>query len=163
MKQFNMALMAVCLTVAMAMGAAAGPSPQAKPGSAAKLAQILDQSGYTFTKAADNVWVIKFQGKSLSDFTVFVTSAEDIIVIGAVVAEKSRMKVTPEMTYKLLRLTHNLDRVKIGFDDEEDLFVRVEVSARVCDTQEFKANTEQVAAAVDEVYAAIKPFVTATK
>jgi hypothetical protein len=137
------------------------PQGAQKSSSATKLAQILDQSGYTFTKAADNVWVIPFKGKALTEFSVFITSVEDIVVIGAVVAEKKNMKVTPEMMQKLLRLTHNLDRVKIGFDDEEDLFVRVEVSARVLDTEEFKANTEQVAAAADEVFAAIKPFVTA--
>src|SRR5436853_1759856 len=129
------------------------------PQTIAKLAQILERSGYTYKKAADNVWVANFKGDSLTDIHVIVTSAEGLIVMGVVVAEKSTMQVTPEMMRKLLKLTHEIDRVKIGFDNDDDLFVRAEVSARLFDLEEFKFDMQQVAAASDKVHAAIKPFV----
>jgi hypothetical protein len=118
----------------------------------------LERSGYTYKKAADNVWVVNFHGNSLTDIDVFVTSAENLVVIGAVVAPKKSMKVTPEMMHKLLRLAHDIDRVKIGLDDDEDLFVRSEVAARLFDLEEFKSDIEQVAAGTDKVHAAIKPY-----
>ncbi|MEK6302696.1 MAG: hypothetical protein AABO41_18455 [Acidobacteriota bacterium] len=133
------------------------------PATVSKLAQLLDKSGHAYTKAADNVWTIKFKGKSLSEFQLFVTSGGGLIVIGTVVAEKGRFKATPEMALKLLRLTNDLDRVKIGLDKDGDLFVRIEASARVFDGVELKAAVEQVAAAADEVHAAIKPFLILSK
>jgi hypothetical protein len=124
----------------------------------ARLAGILERSGYTYKKAADNVWVVSFKGNSLADINVFVTSAEGLIVMGTVVAEKGRMQVTPEMMRRLLKLAHEIDRVKIGFDSDDDLFVRSEVSARLFDLEEFKSDMQQVSAASDKIHAAIKPF-----
>jgi hypothetical protein len=154
-----------CLLVAMiasglGLDTQARPAPQAKTDAkvVAKLALILEQSGYSYTKAAENVWVVKFKGKSLLEFSVFVASAEDLVVIGAVVAPKKSMNVTPEMMFKLLRLVHSIDRVKIGFDDDEDLFVRCEVAARTLDLDAFKADIEQVAAGTDQVHAAITAY-----
>jgi methyl-accepting chemotaxis protein len=124
----------------------------------ARVAQLLERSGYKYTKAADNIWTIPFSGKNLGQFQLFVTSAEGLIVAGAIVATKDSMKLTPELMEKLLHLAHNLDRVKIGLDNDGDLFVRIEVSARTFDDTELKSNFEQVAAAADEIRAAIKPL-----
>ncbi|HKQ04629.1 MAG TPA: hypothetical protein VJ464_05825 [Blastocatellia bacterium] len=128
------------------------------PQTVAKLAGILERSGYAYKKAADNIWVVNFKGNSLADVNVIVTSAEGLVVMAVVVAQKSTMKVTPEMMYKLLKLTHDIDRVKIGFDSDDDLFVRSEVSTRLFDLEEFKFDMQQVAAASDQIHAAIKPF-----
>lgn len=138
----------------------AGSNQQTKtdPQTVSRLAQILERSGYSYRKAADNVWVVSFKGTSKTDIQVFVTSAENLIVMGAVVAPKASMKVTPEMMFKLLRLVHDIDRVKIGFDDDEDLFLRAEVTTKCFDVEDFKASMEQVSAGTDKVYAAIKPY-----
>ena len=64
---------------------------------------------------------------------------------------------------KLLKLNGELDRVKIGIDGEGDTFVRIDLSVRRMDEEEMKENIEQVAAATDVVYAAIKPYVTTSK
>ena len=164
MKSFRKAVMILMLATIVAntgLQTDAHRLAQAKsdPQTIAKLAQILERSGYTYKKAADNVWVANFKGDSLTDIHVIVTSAEGLIVMGVVVAEKSAMQVTPEMMRKLLKLTHEIDRVKIGFDNDDDLFVRAEVSARLFDLEEFKFDMQQVAAASDKVHAAIKPFV----
>ena len=136
------------------------PRPQDKgdPKVVAKLAQILERSGYPYKKASDNIWIVPFKGASLADISVFVTSAENLIVMGAVVAPKSSMKVTPEMMFKLLRLVHDIDRVKIGFDDDEDLFLRAEVNTKCFDMEEFKSSMEQVSAGADKIHAAIKSY-----
>ena len=94
----------------------------------------------------------------MADISVLVTSVENLIVMGAVVAPKSSMKVTPEMTFKLLRLVHDIDRVKIGFDDDEDLFVRAEVNSRCFEVEEFKSSMEQISAGADKIHAAIKSY-----
>lgn len=155
-----MILVMAAMLAGISQQVSAGSSPQVKTDSqvVARLAQVLERSGYSYKKAADNVWVVAFKGKSLADIQVFVTSAENLIVMGAVVAPKSSMKVGPEMMFKLLRLAHDIDRVKIGFDDDEDLFLRAEVISKCFDAEEFKSNMEQVAAGADKIHAAIKSY-----
>jgi hypothetical protein len=58
----------------------------------------------------------------------------------------------------LLRLNAEIDYVKVGMDDDGDAFVRIDLNARGLDQQEMKDNIEQLAAAADVVYAAIKPY-----
>ena len=160
MRKATMVLMMVTMMAGAVLRADARRLPQVKsdPQTVAKLAGLLERSGYSYKKAADNVWVVTFKGNSLADINVIVTSVEGLIVMGAVVAEKKSMQVTPEMMRKLLKLSHEIDRVKIGLDSDDDLFVRSEVSARLFDLEEFKSDMQQVSAASDQVHAAIKPF-----
>ena len=151
------------LLLSLSVTSAAVPADQVDPATVSKLAHLLDMSSYSYTKAADNVWTIKFQGKSLGEFKLFVTSGGGLIVVGTVVASRGQFRTPSEMTLKLLRLSNDLDRVKLGLDKDGDLFVRIEASARVFDGTELKAAVEQVAAAADEVHAAIKPFLNLTK
>jgi hypothetical protein len=58
--------------------------------------------------------------------------------------------------FKLLRIVHDIDRVKIGFDDDEDLFLRAEVTNKCFDVDAFKSTMDQISAGTDKVYAAIK-------
>lgn len=142
---------------------AAAPSAADKAG-AAKTVQLLEGSGYGYTKAQGNVWVIKFKGQQLTEFPVIVIYSENMLILVSVVAEKKDYRVTPELMQKLLALNDDLDRVKVGIDkDDGDLFVRIDLSLRVVDDQEFKANLEQISAAVDETYAVLKPFLAAPK
>jgi hypothetical protein len=126
----------------------------------AKLAQILDKSGYPYRKATDNIWVVSLKGKSITDMDVFISSAETLIVMGVVIATKSKLRLTPEMMFKVLRLVHDIDRVKIGFDADEDLFLRAEFNSKCLDVEEFKSTIAQVANGSDLLHAAIKPFLT---
>jgi hypothetical protein len=140
--------------------------PKAEPKAAKsppRMLEILEASGYSYTKAKDNVWTIPFQGKTLAQFNVFVALSSNLVVIGAVPVEKKNLNVTPELMRKLLQFNEDLDRVKVGIDEEGDLFIRVDSSLRVMDAEEFKAIVEQVAAATDVVYSGIRQFVTPEK
>jgi hypothetical protein len=140
-----------------------GPSAQDKAASA-KVVQLLEASGHSYTKAKDNVWVIKFKGNQREEIPVVIIYAENMLILVSVVAEKAEVKVTPDLMQKLLKLNDTLDRVKVGIDNKDgDVFVRIDLSLRVVDEQEFKANLEQISAAADETYAALKPFLLAPK
>jgi hypothetical protein len=128
----------------------------------AKIAQLLDQSGYTYTKAGANVWTVKFKGKALSDFNVLIAGNESLLVVSVDVAEKKNLKGnSPEMMYKLLKFNFVADFVKIGLDDDDDLFVRADLTTRTLDLQELKDVVDQVAVAADQVYTTVRPFMTA--
>jgi len=52
----------------------------------------------------------------------------------------------------LLRLVSSLDSVKIGFDREDDVFVRNEARLKSLDADGLTANIESVAAAADRTF-----------
>lgn len=126
-------------------------------GTSAKIARLLNESKVSYTKQSETVWSVPFEGKQLKDISVVISTADPIVVVFAVVAEKKDFKLTPELMQKLLRSNQDFDRVKVGIDKDGDIFVRVDLSARLLDVEELKANVEQVSAAADEVYAFVKP------
>lgn len=129
----------------------------------ATIARLLDQSEYAFTKASEGVWMIPFEGKELANFNVVVTTQQDVLVFFVIVAEKKDFNATPDVLGRLLKLNHDLDRVKIGIDGDGDAFTRVDLSIRRLDVEELKVNVEQVAAAADVVFGAIKPNLKKTR
>ncbi len=139
----------------------ATPSQSTAP--VARVTQLLAECSYQYTKAAEAVWVVPFQGKSLGSFKVIVTTQQGMLVVFVIVASKADLNLTPEAMEKLLKFNHRVDRVKIGLDDDGDTFVRVDLSLRVLDAQEFKLNVEQVAAGADEVFAGIQTFLKSPK
>ena len=155
MKSSHIALV-LGLIIAVSGTATSLAQVKTDPQVVAKLGQVLDKSTYPYRKATENVWVINFKDRSSGDINVLVTSAENLIVIGAVVAEKRAMKVSPDLMFKLLRLVHDIDRVKIGFDDDEDLFLRAEIYSKCLDVEEFRSAVEQVSSGVDRVRSELK-------
>jgi len=98
------------------------------------------------------------KGKSLLTFSILFASGDGFLVTGVVVAPKDKMNVTSEMMFKLMKLNHSLDYVKIGFDNDDDLFVRWEVKTQKLDLPLFKEVIRRVTDDADEVYRTIKPY-----
>jgi hypothetical protein len=125
--------------------------------------KMLAQSGYSFTKKTSNVWTIDFTGKTLSKFKVILSTGPDLVVMFVTVAKKADFQLTSESMFKLARINHALDRIKAGLDDDGDIFVRIDLSDRILDVKEFKINVEQLAAAADETFKDIQPFMLTPK
>jgi methyl-accepting chemotaxis protein len=160
------ALVALSLLLPLLLPPGANSQPllvQEKP--AGVVGRLLDQSGYPYTKAGDGVWSIPFTGKALPQFKLIAatTPPHEIVVLFVILAEKAELKLSPELMLKLLNLNHDMDRVKISIDKDGDLNVRVDLSIRRLDVEELKTNIEQLSAAADELYSAIKPFLTSKK
>jgi hypothetical protein len=124
----------------------------------AKVEQWLKQAGFNSTKAADNVWLVKSKGNALQDFNTLIATNEGVVVIGVVMANKKDFKMSQDLLFKILKLAHDIDFIKIGFDNDDDLFVRLERKVRLLDFEEFKACYGEVTAAADTLFTGIKPF-----
>ena len=167
MRRTNILLLVVMLATSnLSVGARARtlrPAAQAESGAAslAKVERLLGESGYTYKKVSGDVWLISRQGKSFPEFRIIVTVGPGFWLAGVIVAEKKQMRVNADLMFKLLRLNHSQDFVKIGFDDDEDLFVRRESGTRLLDLQDFKSHVESVATAADKVYGEVKLFLNA--
>lgn len=157
---FILRLIMTLVIVSLAVEAPGQSKPQVKtePQTVSRIPQLLDGAGYAYKKAADNVWAVTFKGSFLTEMNVFITSAGRLIIIGAVVAPKKSMRLNSEAMSKLLRLAHEIDWVKIGFDSDEDLFLRAEVSSKCLEVDDFKAILEQVFAGVERAHDTVKPY-----
>jgi hypothetical protein len=163
MKQMKNSILTIVALAALLsnqnIGAYATTGSQATTAqTSAKVEQWLKQSGVNYTKAGDNVWLVKSKGNALQEFNTLVATNEGVVVIGVVMANKKDLKMSQDLLFKILKLNHDVDFIKIGFDNDDDLFVRLERKVRTLDLEEFKACYTEVTAAADRLYTEIKPF-----
>ncbi|MBI1764456.1 MAG: YbjN domain-containing protein [Acidobacteria bacterium] len=170
MKKTGSLSLALLLTLVCAVAVPAQTNSQTATATAAdkaaqaKVVQLLEASGQAYAKAKEGVWVVKFKGNQLPEISVVTIYSQGMLIFVSTAAEKAEIKTSPELLQKLLTLNDDLDRVKVGLDNKDgDIFVRIDLSLRVVDQQEFNANLDQISAAVDETYAALKPFLLAPK
>lgn len=145
------------LLLSLPAWAADAPAPKPDP-NAAKVFRLLNASGYEFTKKSDTVWYIMKHGDHLGDFKVIGANEGDLLVVFVTVAQKAHIRMDMDLASTMLKLNNDLDQVKIGIDNDGDAFVRTDISIRILDKDAFKAIIEQVAAAAEETYAAMKPY-----
>lgn len=122
--------------------------------------EVSEKTGYQYEKVSDNVWKFLFTGRHMPEIDVLAVWQGQLFIFGAIVASKQSFNGDQKLSDELLLLNNNLDRVKIGFNQESMLFVRSDVSVRTLDFQEFKDNMDQVAAATDYIYGIVKQYFT---
>jgi len=160
MRRLRTTTLVVLLTVLVSTMWSPSPIHAMQPAGevATKVAQLLDQSGYTYTRRNDTAWSINRRGNSLSEFKVIIGVGDDLMVTFVTVAKKAQMNRSQDLLLTLLRQDHEYDYVKVGLDRDDDLFVRIDSNARLLDLQEFKATVEQVAHSADDLYKQVRPF-----
>jgi hypothetical protein len=140
-------------------GAASRQTPT-ESANAAKVQQLLQASGYQSKQYPPVAWTIDRTGSSLKSFRVILGVTGDMLIIGVSVAQKAKLRMTPEFVQLLLSFNNTLDRVKVGIDNDGDLFVRTETTIRIMDVQELKVQVEQVALSADKVYEKSSAFIS---
>jgi hypothetical protein len=126
-----------------------------------RLDGIVKESKFT-AKKIDNpkqpVWTIKRTGESLKEFEVIFIVKNGVLVTFVTVAPKANLRRTPELLEKILKMNYKYDTVKIGFDDDDDAYVRIDQRLRIVDVQEFNQIIDQVSMAADTLHMELKPF-----
>ena len=150
---------AVMLAPLLALNAQAQhPAPQTD---VERLDGIVKESRFA-AKKLDNpkqpVWTIKRKGENLKEFEVIFIVKNGVLVTFVTVAPKASLKRTPELLEKMLKMNYQYDTVKIGFDDDDDAYVRIDQRLRIVDVQEFNHIIDQVSMAADALLAELKPF-----
>lgn len=126
--------------------------------SAAKIVSLMQADSYNYLNTkSPTVWMIPFNGDHLKDIRVVVTVKDGTMVVFATIVRGQQLPMTTDFMRTLLEQNHELDRVKIGYDHEGDLSVRIDGSVRVMDAPELREIVNQVRNASDEVYGIIQP------
>lgn len=104
------------------------------------------------------VWTIKRKSEVLKEFEVILTVKNGLLTTFVTVATKDNIKRSPELCDKLLKFNYAYDSVKIGFDGDEDAYVRMDSRLRVVDLQEFTQVIEQVSTTGEALYRELQPY-----
>jgi hypothetical protein len=126
--------------------------------SAGKMVSMMQADSYNFQPTkSPNVWLIRFSGDHLKDIKVVLTVKDSTMVVFVTLVENQRLPVTTDFMRTLLEQNHELDRVKVGYDRDGDLSVRIDSNMRVMDATELRDIVNQVKNASDEIYGMIEP------
>jgi len=151
-----MALFSVVLNVN-----ATPPPPQAGPTFETRVEAWLSQTGYNYRKVKSNSWYIILTGRQLTQIRILVGAGPSSMAVGAVVVPKRSLRVTADSLYKMMKLSYDLNYVRVCIDPDDDLLVMAQVEERSLNAQEFKKTVDRVAAAADRAYGEVQPFVIA--
>jgi len=126
-----------------------------------KLVRLMKEDAYDYkTTTSPSVFIIHLAGDHLKDIKVVLAIGDDTdsdLVIFVTVTPKATMPVTADFRYTLLKFNHEFDQVKVGFDADDDLSVRIDGSMRLADAAYLKILIDQVKTASDEIYGKIQP------
>jgi hypothetical protein len=126
-----------------------------------KLVRLLKEDGFDYrTTSAPSVFTIHFVGDHLKDIKVILAIGDDSdsdLVVFVTVTPKATMPTNSDFRYRLLKFNHEFDQVKVGFDNDDDLSIRIDGSMRVADATYLRAIIDQVKNSSDEIYGKIQP------
>jgi len=134
---------------------------QTSPAEEARVSALLSASKIKFVKHSGSktaAWTIDRRGAERGEFQVVVTVKSDLLIVFVTVEQKARVQRTPELDQKLLKMSYKYDFVKIGIDDDDDVFVRIDTHLRLLDSAALVEIIEQVSRITDNVYVALKPY-----
>ena len=156
-RRFGCAVVLAATLFTPASPAKAQTVPQ---GTIDKLTSLMQQDGFDYkTTSSPTVFVIHFTGTHLKDIKVVIALGNDEdsdLVVFVTVTPKATMPATADFRGTLLGFNHEFDQVKVGFDADDDLSVRIDASMRVADATYVKNVINQVKNASDEIYGKIQ-------
>lgn len=119
--------------------------------------RVLAASELKYTSAGAGVWVIRRQGENLKYFQVVLYTEGASLFTEVIVARGKSLNLDSAKPV-VLRLSKELDYVKVGFDKDDDVFVRNEIPLKSLDVEQLKTSLDKVAKAADKVYVEVRQF-----
>ena len=134
------------------------PAP-AQPGTfEATVESYLQESGYEFHKVKSNSWYLLVPGTEVSQIRIILGAGPNSIAMGAVVVSKRNLNITAESMQKLMKLSYDLNYVRVCIDTDDDLIVMAQLKDRWLSAAEFKSTIDIVSGAADRAYGVMRPY-----
>jgi hypothetical protein len=151
-------LVILTLTATTPVQAQTRPADPQRAAVSARVDAWLAQMGLNYRKTGATTWLAFSHGKEIADVPILIAAGSSFVVVGTIVAKKDSFERSLDLMFKLLRLNHSADFVKVGFDDDEDLFVRVELRSEQTDSKQFKNMIDDVTKTADEAQKVVKLY-----
>jgi len=134
---------------------------QTSPAEEARVSSLLSAAKVKFVKhsgSKSTAWTIDRRSAERGEFQVVLTVKSDLLIVFVTVEQKARIQRTPELDQKLLKMSYKFDFAKIGIDNDDDVFVRIDTHLRLLDSAALVEIIEQVSRITDIVYLELKPY-----
>jgi hypothetical protein len=132
------------------------PAP-AQPGTfEARVEEFLRQSGTEYRKVKANSWYLLVKGKEMGEIRIILGAGPSQIAMGAVVVPKQKLQLSTEKLQKVMKLSYDLNYVRICIDSDDDLIVLAQLKDPWLNAAEFRTTIELVASAADRAYAVMR-------
>jgi hypothetical protein len=136
------------------------PTP-AQPGTfEARVEEFLRQSGHEYRKVQANSWFLTVKGKEMGEIRIILGAGPSQIAMGAVVVPKQKMQLSTEALHKLMKLSYDLNYVRVCIDSDDDLIVMAQLKDPWLNVNEFRTTINLVSSAADRAYAAVRPYLS---
>jgi hypothetical protein len=161
MRLFSLRLSAsLCLLLFLLTAPCRSAAAQSNAEGIAKMVSLMQADGYSYkTTSSPTVWTIHLAGAHIKDIKVVLAIGGDPdsdLIVFTTVVEKQYMPVTVDFMRYLLEQDHQMDRVKIAYDADGDLEVRIDSSLRLVDAAELRRIVDHVKNVSDELYGHIE-------
>jgi len=134
------------------------PAPAAPGTFEARVESLMRQSGYDFRKVKPNSWYLILPGREMVQMRIILGAGPSSIAMGAVVVPKSDLRLNADALLKLMKLSYELNYVRVCIDTDDDLIVMSQRKEPWLSVDEFKTTVSQVSAAADRAYAVMRPY-----
>jgi hypothetical protein len=126
----------------------------------AQVEEFLKQSGHEYHKVQANSWYLLVNGKEMGQIRIILGAGPRQIAMGAVVAPKQKLQLSTEALQKLMKLSYELNYVRICLDVDDDLIVMQQMKEPWLNAEEFRTTVSTVVSAADRTYALIRPYLS---
>ncbi len=129
----------------------------------ARVEDFLRQSGAEYHKVKTNSWYLLVPSKQMGQLRIIlgagmVSGSPGSIAMGAVVVPKRDLRLSTEALEKLMKLSYDLNYVRVCIDSDDDLIVMAQLKDPWLNAAEFRTTIDLVASAADRAYAVMRPY-----
>ena len=137
--------------------------PAAQPGTfEARVEEFLRQSGQEYHKVKANSWYLLVNVQEMGQIRIILGAGPNSIMMGAVVVPKQKLQLTTEALQKLMKLSYELNYVRVCIDSDDDLIVMTQLKDPWLNANEFRTTINIVSAAADRTFALMRPYLSKT-
>jgi hypothetical protein len=137
------AAVAVCLAGLAAVSLHAQTRSRGDAQTSDRVAAALEQTGLTFRKSSDAVWIVAFKSSSSTAIDVIVNAQKDLVVVFAVVARAPQL--SSEQLRDLLKASYSANFAKLAIDTDGDLLSLTEIATGGLTVEQLRTAIEEVA------------------
>jgi hypothetical protein len=136
----------------------AQPAP-AQPGTfEARVEEFLRQSGHEYHKVKPNSWYLNVNGKEIGQIRIILGAGPGSIAMGSVVVPKQKLQLSTEALQKLMKLSYDLNYVRVCIDTDDDLIVIAQLKDPWLNAGEFRTTISLVTEAAERTFALMRPY-----
>ena len=142
---------------ALVLSASVARAETIPPDNPELLPKLIAKSEGLYSKLADNVWQVTYNGKNLRPLNVRIAAAAGGVFFIVDIVPRQGLPLSKNVLVKLAELNSEYDYVKLVLG-KEALSLRLDARLAALDQKEFQFLENQAATAADEIYAVMRDF-----